>query len=126
MQTSNIAAEKAYAFAIRIVHLADYLQSEKREYVLSRQILRSGTSIGANLEEAIGAQSKADFVAKLSISFKEARETSYWLRLLKDTHKIEARLAASLLSDVLEIRKILAKSLLSAKQNIKKAKNTTP
>lgn len=122
MQTSNIAAEKSYQFAIRIVHLADHLQHQKREFILSKQLLRSGTSIGANIEEAIGAQSKADFIAKLSIAFKEARETHYWLRLLKDTQKIEIRLSESLLEDILEIRRILAKSLISAKENLKNTK----
>ncbi len=81
----NVIQEKTYKFAIRAVKLYKYLVDEKREFVLSKQLLRSGTSIGANVEEAIGGQSKKDFIAKISIAYKEARETHYWLRILKDT-----------------------------------------
>ncbi|WP_246035832.1 four helix bundle protein [Winogradskyella algicola] len=83
----NIIATKTYNFAISIVNLSKALVS-KNEYVLSRQILKSGTSIGANVEEAIGGISKKDFRAKMSISYKEARETHYWLRILRDTNYI--------------------------------------
>ena len=81
----NIVQNKSYQFAIRIVKLYKYLCEEKKEFVLSKQLLRSGTSIGANIEEAIGGQSKKDFFAKLTIEYKEARETHYWIRLLTDT-----------------------------------------
>ncbi len=81
----NIVQEKSFAFAVRIITASRHLQVECGEPVLSRQLLRSGTSIGANIEEAIAAQSKKDFLAKMSISMKEARETFYWLRLLKET-----------------------------------------
>lgn len=81
MKEDNVAQEKSYAFAMRVVDVCRHLVNEKKEYVLSKQLLRSGTSIGANVEEAIGGQSGRDFFAKLSISYKEARETKYWLRL---------------------------------------------
>jgi four helix bundle protein len=80
----NVIQEKSYIFAIRIVRLYKYLIKQQKEFVLAKQILRSGTSIGANIEEAIGGQSKKDFLSKLSIAYKEARETNYWLRILKD------------------------------------------
>ena len=85
MKNGNIIQEKSYAFAVRIVRLYQHLCHEKKEYVLTKQILRCGTSVGANVEEAIGGQSRADFLSKLSIAYKEARETAYWLRLLRDT-----------------------------------------
>jgi four helix bundle protein len=85
MKAGNILQAKSYAFAIRVVNLYKNLIAKKKELVISKQILRCGTSIGANVEEAIGAQSRADFISKLSIAYKEAREASYWLRLLKDT-----------------------------------------
>lgn len=85
----NMVLSKSYLFAVRIVKMYQHLSSEKKEYVLSKQILRSGTSVGANVEEAIGGISKADFKAKMSIAYKEARETDYWLRLLNDTGYIE-------------------------------------
>ena len=83
MKKENIIQQKSFAFALRIVHLYRYLTNEKKEFVLAKQALRSGTSIGANIEEAIGAQSEKDFLSKLSIAYKEARETKYWLNLLK-------------------------------------------
>ncbi len=81
----NIIQIKSYAFAVRIVKVYKYLCEEKKEYVLSKQLLRSGTSIGANIEEAIGGQTDKDFFAKLNIAYKEAIETHYWIRLLNDT-----------------------------------------
>jgi four helix bundle protein len=85
MKQENLIQQKSYAFAIRMVRLYQHLSSEKREYVLSKQLLRSGTSIGANVEEAIGGQSEKDFFAKLNIAYKEARESKYWINLLTDT-----------------------------------------
>lgn len=84
----GILAHKTYSFALRIVKLSQFLIEKKKEFVLSKQVLRSGTSIGANTEEAIGGQSERDFFAKLSIAYKEARETRYWLRLLQDSNYI--------------------------------------
>ena len=85
----SVLREKSYLFAIRVVKLSQYLQGEKKEYVLSKQLLRSGTAIGALIKEAEFGQSKADFINKLNISLKEANETDYWLSLLKDTGYID-------------------------------------
>ncbi len=104
---NNIVKEKSYSFAIRIVKLYKHLSQEKKEFVLSKQVLRSGTSIGANVEEAIGGVSKADFRAKLSIAYKEARETIYWLRLLNDTDFIDDKSYLSIYEDAEELCKIL-------------------
>ena len=113
----NIIQQKSFAFAIRIVNVYKYLQSEKKEFALSKQLLNSGTSIGANVEEAIGGQSKKDFISKISISYKEARETKYWLRLLEATNYLEEKEATSLLLDTEELCKILSSILLSSKNS---------
>jgi four helix bundle protein len=107
MRNDNIIQNKSYAFAIRIVKVYQFLSNEKKEFVLSKQLLRCGTSIGANIEEAIGGQSEKDFFAKLTISYKEARETHYWIRLLKDTDYLTNEQSESLLSDVTELLKII-------------------
>jgi len=107
MKEDNVIQHKSYVFAIRIVKLYKYLVEQKNERVLSRKIVRSGTSIGANVEEAIGGFSDKDFLAKLTIAYKEARETHYWIRLLRDTECIESRRAESLLSDVDELLRII-------------------
>ncbi len=103
----NIVQQKSYAFAVRIVRLYQHLAAEKKEYVLSKQVLRCGTSIGANVEEAIGGQSRADFLSKLSIAYKEARETAYWLRLLKDTDYLTATQFESIHADAEELCRIM-------------------
>jgi len=113
----NIIQQKSFAFAIRIVNAYKYLQADKKEFVLSKQLLRSGTSIGANVEEAIGGQSKKDFIAKISISYKEARETMYWVKLLKATLYLEEKEADSIMNDAEELCKILPSILVSSKQN---------
>lgn len=105
----NLIQQKSYAFALRIVKLYSYLTKSKKEYTLSKQVLRSGTSIGANVEEAIGGQSKNDFISKLSVAYKEARETNYWIRLLKDTGFITGKEANSLVEDTEELLKIITK-----------------
>lgn len=110
----NIIAKKSYAFAIQIVELNKKL-IQQNEFVLSKQVLKSGTSIGANVEEAIGGISKKDFRAKMSISYKEARETNYWLRLLKDTNYITEEKFNHLNNDLLEILKILFRIIESSK-----------
>ena len=107
MKTDNVVKDKSYAFAVRTVRVYQYLCTEKKEFVLSKQLLRCGTSIGANIEEAIGGQSKKDFFAKLTISYKEARETHYWIRLLTDTEYINKEQSESLLADVTELLKII-------------------
>ena len=115
MKSDNIIQEKSFAFAIRIVNLYKYLTSEKREFVLSKQLLKSGTSVRANIEESIGGQSEKDFLSKLSIAYKEARESMYWLKLLKATAYLSEEQANSLLSDAEEICKILGKIQITLK-----------
>ena len=102
----SILRIKSYEFAIRTVCLARELVEQKREFVLSKQVLRSGTSIGANVEEANQAQSRRDFIHKLSIALKEATETNYWLRLLRDTKLIDESLAESLIGDCRQLERI--------------------
>jgi len=104
---SKVLLDKSYAFALRIVRTYQYLCNDKKEYILSRQLLRSGTSIGANVEEAVGGQSAKDFVAKISISYKEAREVHYWIRLLTDSGYIHETYSVSLLNDCEELQKII-------------------
>ena len=103
----NPIAEKSFQFAIRVVRLYKYLCSEKQEYTLSKQLLRSGTSIGANVSEAQQPQSRNVFVAKLSIALKEATETKYWLRLLAATDYLTDKEAESMLADCTELEKLL-------------------
>ncbi|HXG85398.1 MAG TPA: four helix bundle protein [Pyrinomonadaceae bacterium] len=107
--------EKSYAFALRVVKLCRYLAENKKEFVLSKQVLRSGTSIGANIEEAFQGQSKADFIAKLSISLKESFETNFWLRLLRDSEYLSQNEAASILTDCEELQKLLTASIKTTK-----------
>ena len=104
---NNVTYDKAYKFAIRVVKAYKYLVEEKSEFVLSKQLLKSGTSIGANVAEANGAISKADFSAKISIAYKECLETKYWLSLLKDTGYIDIKSFDSIYRDADEIGKIL-------------------
>jgi four helix bundle protein len=106
---------KSYAFALRIVKLCQYLKKEKDEYILSRQVLRSGTAIGALISEAKFGQSKADFVSKMSIGLKEAIETDYWLCLLKDGGYIDENLYKSLAFDLNEIISMLVSTVKTAK-----------
>ena len=112
---TNILKEKSYKFALRMVKLFQYLLNEKKEFVLSKQILRSGTSVGANVEEAYQGESKADFIHKLAIANKEAFETHYWLRLLRDSGFLEEKIAESLLLDCDELQRILVSSIKTAK-----------
>jgi four helix bundle protein len=118
MKSENVIQAKSYAFAVRIVLLYRHLLKEKREFVLAKQLLRCGTSIGANVEEAIGGQSRADFVSKLSIAYKEARETSYWLRLLKDTGYLTEQEFDSIYADSDELCRIIAAIQKSTKQAV--------
>ncbi len=103
----NICENKSFNFSVRIVNLYKYLIRRHKEYILSKQIVRCGTSIGANVSEAQKAQSKADFVAKMSIALKEANETQYWLRLLYRTDYITKPQYESLFSDVDELISLL-------------------
>ena len=113
----GILRDKSYKFALRTVNLYKYLSAEKREYVLSKQILRSGTSIGANVAEAQQGQSKSDFIHKLSIALKESYETSYWLDLLRDSEFISMEQSISLMEDCIELQKLLTASIKTAKKN---------
>ena len=114
----SVLKNKSYQFAIRVVRLSQFLQNEKKEFVLSKQVLRSGTSIGALIREAEFGQSRADFVSKMSISLKEANETDYWLSMLKDTDYINQILFESLNSDCKEIIAMLVSSVKTAKKII--------
>jgi four helix bundle protein len=116
----NIIREKSYRFALDIIKLCKMLNDEK-EFVLSRQLVRSGTSIGANIEEAQGAVSKKEFLQKISISFKEAKETNYWLRLLRDSGLVAKDKSQSLISDSNEIIKILSSISKTTRENIHKS-----
>jgi four helix bundle protein len=115
MSKDNVILDKTYTFSLKVVKLCREIQSKEKEFVLSRQLLRSATSIGANAEEAIGGFSKKDFAHKLSISYKEARESKYWLRLMKDSELIEEEIAEELLKNCEEILKILFSIIRSAK-----------
>ena len=111
-----MVAEKAFAFAVRIVKLCQYLQNEKHEYILSKQLIRSGTSVGANITEAKQGQSKADFISKMSIALKETSETKYWLRLLQATDYLSQKEYQSILADCIEIEKMLTSIVKTSKQ----------
>ena len=111
-----MVSEKSFAFAVRIVELCQHLQNVKHEYVLSKQLIRSGTSIGANISEAQQGQSRADFVSKMSIALKETAETKYWLRLLQATDFLTEKEYLSVNSDCVEIEKMLTSIIKSAKQ----------
>jgi four helix bundle protein len=111
----NIIEEKSFRFAVRIVNLNKYLRFEKTETVLSKQLLRSGTSVGANVAEAQQAQSRADFVSKLGIALKEATETKYWLRLLKETDYLSDTQFESVFKDCVEVERILISIVKSSK-----------
>lgn len=112
----NAVVEKSKSFAIRIVRAYKYLTAEKNEYVLSKQLLRSGTSIGANVKEAIRGQSKPDFYSKLNIALKEASETEYWLEILYETEYIDKKLFNSINSDCQELIKLLVSITKTQKQ----------
>jgi four helix bundle protein len=114
---NSLAYEKAYKFAIRIVNAYKYLSEEKKEYILSKQLIRSSKSIGANIAEANGAISQADFSAKISIAYKECLETKYWLSLLRDTSYIEQKAFESIYQDADEIGKILFSILKTSRIN---------
>jgi four helix bundle protein len=116
---SSVLKEKTYSFSIQIVKLCRGLIEDKKEYILSKQVLRSGTAIGALVAESIYAQSKADFIHKLSISMKEANETEYWINLLKDTDIISEADFSPLNKDLQEIIRILISSIKTAKANNK-------
>ena len=117
MKEENVILEKSKAFAVRVVRLYQYLNEEKKERVMSKQMLRSGTSIGANVKEGMRAQSTADFLSKMQISLKEASETEYWLELLTDTGYITEKAADSILNDCRELIRIITSIVKTTKEN---------
>lgn len=114
----NLLKDKSFNFAIRIVKLCKYLNEEKRELILSKQVLRSGTSIGAMVSESEHSESKSDFIHKLAIAQKEANETLYWLKLLYQTDYINQNAYEDINEDALELMKIITASIKTAKQGI--------
>ena len=109
--------KKSFLFAVRIVKLCRYLQEEKKEYILSKQLLRSGTSIGANVAESQQAQSRADFISKMNISLKEAAETNYWLRLLRASEYLTEIEFSSVIVDCRELEKMLTSIIKSSRNS---------
>ena len=110
-------SERSYDFALRIFKLCKYLERDGAFGIIVKQLLKSGTSIGANVEEALGGQSKKDFIAKMSIAYKEARETNYWLRLTRDTETISSDRITELIEESEQILKILSSILITSKRN---------
>ena len=117
MKEENLVLKKSKAFAIRTIRLYQYLMDEKKEFIMSKQVLRSGTSIGANIKESIRAQSTADFLSKMQIALKEASETEYWLELLTDTDYISEKASDSLLQDCRELIKLITAIVRTSKEN---------
>ncbi len=117
MTHDNILYNLGKSFALRVIRLYSFLRSEKEEFVISKQIYRCGTSIGANIAESINAQSRADFVSKLSISLKEATETKYWLELLYESGNISDKQAESIMTDLNVIIGTLVKTIKKTKEN---------
>ena len=114
----SIIERKSFNFSVRIVKLYKFLNIQKREFIISKQLIRSGTSIGANVSEAEQAQSRADFISKLNIALKETRETKYWLRLLSSTGYLNEKQSNSILNDCTELEKILVSIIKTSKRNI--------
>jgi four helix bundle protein len=118
----NVLKSKSFSFSLRVIKLYKHLSVEQKEYVLSKQVLRSGTSIGANVVEANYAQSRPDFVHKLSISLKEAHETQYWLELLRESGFVSAKQIDPLILECSELQRILTVSIKTSKSNSATAK----
>lgn len=112
----NTVKNKSFLFAVRIVNLCKYLRTNKREHILSKQLLRAGTSIGANVAESQHAQSRPDFTSKLNIALKEATETDYWLRLLHETAYLSEREFSSIIADCREVESLLAAIVKTLKE----------
>jgi len=119
LEKKNIIKDKSFSFAIRIVKLYQYLTNDKKEYILSKQILRSGTSIGANISEAQQGQSKKDFLMKMNISLKECSETKYWIELLAATGYIDEKMQLSIYEDCIELEKLLTAIVKKTAENVK-------
>lgn len=116
MKENNLIVEKSKAFAIRIIRMYQHVSAEKKELVLTKQVLRSGTSIGANIREATSAHSKADFIAKMQIALKEASETEYWIELLQETGYIAEKAGESLITDCKELLRMITAIIRTAKE----------
>ena len=121
--SDNIIKDKSFAFALRIIRLYQYLREQKSEFVLSKQVLRSGTSIGANVREAEHAQSDADFIHKMNIALKEANETEYWLELLFQSDYIEESQYDSIIADCRELNKLLISIVKTMKKRVQPMKD---
>jgi len=117
--TKSIVYEKSFTFALRIIKLHKYLIAEKKEFILSKQVLSSGTSIGANIKEGLQAQSNKDFLSKMNIALKEASETEYWIELLIQSDYVSKKDGSSILSDCFEIIKLLSSIVKTTKKHIK-------
>ena len=117
MTQDNILMDKSIDFAIRMTNCYKYLMEEKNEYIMSKQLFRSGTSIGANIHEGVQAQSKADFISKLGIALKEASETSFWLKVLHRTSHLDDKMYQSLIIELDSIIRILVASIKTTKKN---------
>ena len=115
MKEDNIIRNKSYNFSLEIIKIYQELTKDKKEFIISKQLIRSGTSIGANIEESIGAQSKNDFISKISISYKEARETLYWIHLLTDSNFLNKQQSDTLIYDCEELLKILGSIIKTSK-----------
>jgi len=115
----SLVYKKAFEFSKRVVKLYEYLNKEKKEYTLSKQVLRSGTNIGANIKEGKYAQSKKDFISKMSIALKEAGESEYWIELLMETGYLSTTAGKSILNDLVEIIKMLASIVKTTKSSVK-------
>ena len=113
----NVVVQKSYAFSLRCVKLYKYLCSRDGNYIIGKQLLRSGTSIGANVREALRAQTRPDFITKLNVALKEASETEYWIELLRDSDYISSSQAESMLADCVELIKILTSIVKKSKEN---------
>ena len=116
MKENNLIVEKSKAFAIRIIRMYQHVSAEKKELVLTKQVLRSGTSIGANIREATSAHSKADFIAKMQIALKETSETEYWIELLQETGYIAEKAGESLITDCKELLRMITAIIRTAKE----------
>jgi len=114
----NVVKDKSFAFALRIVRLFNYLQSEKKEFIMSKQLMRSGTAVGALIREAEHAESKADFIHKMAIAQKECNETAYWLELLHQSEYLSNKEFEAIISEQIEISKLLASIIITSKEKV--------
>lgn len=122
-ETNNVIANKTYEFALQILKTIRIIAKKDKEFILTKQIIRSGTSIGANVEEALGAGSKKDFLYKISIAYREARETKYWLKLLHDSSLLDDKSFNNLYSKIEEILKIIGKIQITTKKSLTQKRN---